>query len=135
MPPTIGENTPFDVISILPPVMKGISLKEQMHLKVALDRDFVLSDVAKNASMAVEVCTLVNEQDASNVVKPVATKIDNGVLLNAMFNFARPDSNAKGGTCYNLRCSTRNSLPNKPELINMLPGLKTRYCVDSEQEF
>lgn len=36
--------------------------------------------------------------------------------------------------CYNLRCSTRTSLVGKPELINILPGLHTRYCIESEAE-
>jgi hypothetical protein len=33
-----------------------------------------------------------------------------------------------------LRCSTRTSLVGKPELVNLLPGLKTQYCIQSEYE-
>lgn len=109
--------------------MRALDATEQFHIIVALDRDFTIGDVATNATTANEVCQLISETDSTNVVSPVATKIDHGTLLKALFNFARPDSNAREGTCYNLRCSTRTSLPGRPELINLLPGLKTRYCI------
>jgi len=36
--------------------MKELSMTEQFHIKVAMDRDFTLTDVATNATTANEVC-------------------------------------------------------------------------------
>lgn len=52
LPQAITETTPFDVISIRPPILLDLDMREQLNIKVALDRDFTLTDIAKNVTLA-----------------------------------------------------------------------------------
>jgi 16S rRNA G966 N2-methylase RsmD len=56
LPQQITETTPFDVISIRPPYMKHLSMHEQLSIKVAVDRDLTIADIAKDKKASNEVC-------------------------------------------------------------------------------
>jgi hypothetical protein len=59
-----------------------------------MDRDFTMTDIAKNKTVFNEVCQLVSTTDTSNVISPISTSIEHGITLVNHFNFMRPDSNA-----------------------------------------
>jgi len=126
----LASDGKFEVLAIFPMTEPSLQPNSQKTIEVDFDRDFALDDFVNSLADRFYVCSLFNQIEMENVIRPKVVRQIDGSTLMLSFDFhgaSIPEKNR----CYHIQCTTKQT--KGVEFIKPVQ-IHTNYCIENESD-